>query len=399
MQTMVAAGVEPDQRAFSLMAYAWSKSWRWESNSGPSIFTRTSSLPKDSDSDDISRSRSTLAASAQVMEGSLSGSGMVLSAITDEPKRVELGESDILRESASMPQQQQQQQQQQIGFRKKGEFVNQTEEVLRSCLEAGLAPDISLRRSLLFVWCKDRQSRSTLLASEEMQKGTSSSDPLILQAKKSSIRKAEDLLARISVITAARSLGAEESKEKLKSMSIACEDAASMIVAWDTEESVDDLLPHPSVYMQLASAWKEEGYALDVGALEAPAVQRAEAFLLRVKDDIMKLSSIPYVTALDEDSRGDGATSLLHGDDSHAARNKVHRSAIKKSNCLYIAYNLLLAAHALTSTGTTQCKVAEVISADFAIISSFFILISNAFIYPEHSFSRHDSRYYVILLL
>ena len=358
MQTMVAAGVEPDQRAFSLMAYAWSKSWRWESNSGPSIFTRTSSLPKDSDIDskDISRSGSLLAASAQGKEGSLSG--MVLSAITDEPAEEELGESV---ESASMPQQQQQQQ---IGFRKKGEFVNQTEEVLRRCLEAGLAPDISLRRSLLFVWCKDRQSRSTLLASEEMQKGTSTSDPFVHQAKKSSIRKAEDLLARISVITAARSLGAKESKEKLKSMSLACEeDAASMIVAWDTEESVEDLLPHPSVYMQLASAWKEEGYALDVGGvLEAPAVQRAEAFLLRVKDDIIKLSSIPYVTALDGNSRDDGATSLLDGDDSHEARIKVHRSVIKNSNCLYIAYNLLLAAHALTSTGTTQCKDAEVIS-------------------------------------
>ena len=165
------------------------------------------------------------------------------------------------------------------------------------------------------------------------------------------------------MITAARSLGEKESKEKLKSMSLACEDAASMIVAWDTEESVEDLLPHPSVYMQLASAWKEEGYALDVGALEAPAVQRAEAFLLRVKNDIIKLSSIPHDTALDESSKGDRAASLVDGDDPHAARFKVHRSAIKKSNCLYIAYNLLLAAHALTSTGTTQCNVAEVISA------------------------------------
>ena len=145
-----------------------------------------------------------------------------------------------------------------------------------------------------------------------------------------------------------------------------------MIVAWDTEESVEDLLPHPSVYMQLASAWKEEGYALDMGeAVEAPAIQRAEAFLTRVKDDIIKLSSISYDTALDENSRGDGAASLVDGDgdDSHVPRIKVHRSAIKNSNCLYIAYNLLLAAHALTSTGTAQCNVAEVGNQRLALLS------------------------------
>ena len=338
---MVAAGVQPDQRAFSLLAYAWSKSWRWESNFGPSIFTRTSSLPKDRD--DFSMSGSSEGTSPLGLEG------------MEEPDTLEMSGSVILRESADK-------QQQQIGFRRKGEFVNQTEQILHRCLAAGLVPDISLRRSLLFVWCKDRQSRSVLLASvsEEQGEESSADDPLALQGKKSSIRKAEDLLARISLITAARSLGDDACKEQLKKLSLESNDLASAVVAWDTEESVEALLPHPSVYMQLAAAWKEEGYALDMG--ESPAVQRAESFLRRVKKDINNLLLSCDTSAFDESSRGEGVLQLPSGDEPHTAGIKVHRSAVLKSNCLYIAYNLLLAAHALTSTGTMQCSVAEVIS-------------------------------------
>lgn len=360
MQTMVAAGVQPDQRAFSLMAYAWSKSWRWESNSGPSIFTRTPSPSSSSspsrdreDRESLPLSVSPAATLAVGIEGSLSG--MALSAMPEESESLDMDESVIFRESADK------QQQQQIGFRRKGEFVNQTEEILHRCLAAGLAPDMSLRRSLLFVWCKDRQSRSTLLASERRRDG--SDEPLAVHVKKSSIQKAEDLLARISLITAARSLGVEESKRQLKRLSLESEDdLASKTVAWDTEETVEALLPHPSVYMQLAAAWKEAGYALDQG--ESPAVQRAESFLRRVKEDINKLLKSSDGIASDGDRGVTGAQLLLGGDDSHtaAARATVHRSAVMKANCLYIAYNLLLAAHALTSTGTMQCSVAEVIS-------------------------------------
>jgi hypothetical protein len=396
---MVAAGVQPDQRAFSLMAYAWSKSWRWESNSGPSIFTRTPSPSSSSssapsmdreDRESLPLSVSPAATLAVGIEGPLSG--MALSAMPEESDSIDMDESVIFRESADK------QQQQQIGFRRKGEFVNQTEEILHRCLAAGLAPDMSLRRSLLFVWCKDRQSRSTLLASEKGRDG--SGEPLSVHVKKSSIQKAEDLLARISLITAARSLGAEESKRQLKRLSLESEDdLASKTVAWDTEESVEALLPHPSVYMQLAAAWKEVGYALDQG--EYPAVQRAESFLRRVKEDINKLLASSDVTASDGDSVGTGAQLLLGGDDSHAAtaraKAKVHRSAVMKSNCLYIAYNLLLAAHALTSTGTMQCSVAEVISSllEFALVSILSILSYNA-CNLMYSVSHSDS--HIILL-
>jgi hypothetical protein len=362
VQTMVAAGVQPDQRAFSLMAYAWSKSWRWESNSGPSIFTRT---PSPSSSSSPSRDREDreslplsvypAATLAVGIEGPLSG--MALSTMSEESDSLDMDESIIFRQSKDK------QQQQQIGFRRKGEFVNQTEEILHRCLAAGLTPDMSLRRSLLFVWCKDRQSRSTLLASERRREGAG--EPLAVHVMKSSIQKAEDLLARISLITAARSLGVEESKKQLKRLSLESEDdLASKTVAWDTEESVEALLPHPSVYMQLAAAWKEAGYALDQG--ESPAVQRAESFLRRVKEDINKLLESSDVTAFNGDRGDTGAQLLLRGDDSHTAtaraKANVHRSPVMKSNCLYIAYNLLLAAHALTSTGTMQCSVAEVIS-------------------------------------
>lgn len=381
---MAAAGVQPDQRAYSLMAYAWSKSWRWESNSGPSIFTRTpspssSSSPsrgrdrdgevEDRDRESLPLSVSPAATLAAGIEGSLSG--MALSAMSEESDSLDMDESVIFRDSADK------QQQQQIGFRRKGEFVNQTEEILQRCLAAGLAPDMSLRRSLLFVWCKDRQSRSTLLASEKRRDG--SSEPLPVHVKKSSIQKAEDLLARISLITAARSLGVEESKRQLQRMSLESEgDLASKTVAWDTKESVEALLPHPSVYMQLAAAWKEVGYTLDQGG--SPSVQMAERFLSRVKEDINKMLESSDVTASDGD-RGDTGAQLLLGDDgSHAAaaadraKAKVHRSAVMQSNCLYIAYNLLLAAHALTSTGTMQCSVAEVITA--RICSGFNIFNS-----------------------
>ena len=37
---MIAAGVPPNQRAYSLLAFAWSKSWRWESNLVPSALRR-----------------------------------------------------------------------------------------------------------------------------------------------------------------------------------------------------------------------------------------------------------------------------------------------------------------------------------------------------------------------
>ena len=94
LQTMEAAGVVPDTRIFSLLAYVWSKTWRWEMNK-PAV---SPPLPPTSD-----------ATTPPAMSSSLSINT----------------------------------------------FVSRTEDTLLRCLASGMRPDWSMRRTLLKVWCRD----------------------------------------------------------------------------------------------------------------------------------------------------------------------------------------------------------------------------------------------------
>ena len=207
------------------------------------------------------------------------------------------------------------------------------------CLNAGQMPDISLRRSLLSVWCRDRKTfaknenaneykngnnivnrngnknennntnRSENENENESEMKNKSENNLLTQSIYSSAQKAEDLLAKISLILAARIFkkhGFSPQKEYIEKTS---NSFISNIISWDTMEDDADLLPHPSVYMQLANAWNDEESSVKESSIKESSVKdssllqdrnnnkmkkvsvvsRAEKFLSRVNKDLDSL--------------------------------------------------------------------------------------------------------------
>jgi hypothetical protein len=172
-------------------------------------------------------------------------------------------------------------------------------------LAAGLIPDLSLRRSLLSVWCRDRSlpesgthSHSNNDPSDSYSDDDNGENGENVRKYRSSTQKAEDLLARISVVSAARSTGrqlypsAMVDDSNSNAFSDSSNSIATQIIAWNNTEAIETLLPHPSIYLHLATAWKEEkddtdhSDYFDSESKPNRAVKRAKAFLRRVKKDI-----------------------------------------------------------------------------------------------------------------
>lgn len=406
VQTMLEAGVPPDQRAFSLLAYVWSKSWRWESSSGPVIFTRGPSSGSRSVTDSKSTTnyvsnavadqvdlddRTTVSMSVlgEVVQSALiEGENIVGNEILPplssayraqdgpsvSPGRIAVtGSSSLEGQQLELP----------TVHRKKGDFVIRTEDVLHRCLASGLTPDVSLRRSLLSVWCRDRQTssgrtgytESSDTASSGSGDGPSAASSLPQSGKAlTSVQKAEDLLARISVLSCVQALKELDPTVQVQVQTAEPDTADSLatkMISLDTEESIDSLLPHPSVYMQLAAAWNDERQSYSTGS--STAVKKAQSFLARVNRDIDALTVFSVHDPQDggyEESTVQGSVSsdsVRHTTDqlsqtlTEGFNDTVHTvPAAVRSRGLYIAYNLLLAAHALASTGTMHCHEAEV---------------------------------------
>jgi hypothetical protein len=400
---MLEAGVPPGQRVYSLLAYAWSKSWRWESSSGPVILTRGSS-----GSGSVPDGRSTTSYLSNAVDQvdsddrttdsmSVLGDGLLSASSEGE----NLVQNEQLSPSASVYKAQEgatvssgrvatasnsnslggQQQVLQTVHRKKGDFVIRTEDVLYRCLAAGLTPDVSLRRSLLSVWCRDRQAssaRSGYLESSDSGSSASSESPAEAGEPQPvkpllSIQKAEDLLARISVLSCVKSLKELDPAIQVHTAGADSDSMASKMISFDTEEGIDTLLPHPSVYMQVAAAWNDERQSFSPGT--SIGVRKAQSFLARVNRDIdaLTVSTVksPQGGGFEESkvqgpviSDVKGHTTDNHSPTPSAGENgTVHTvpvPAAVRSKGLYIAYNLLLAAHALASTGTMHCHEAEV---------------------------------------
>jgi hypothetical protein len=389
VQTMLEAGVPPGQRVYSLLAYAWSKSWRWESSSGPVILTRGSSGPGS-----VTDGKSTTKYLSNIVDQDLDDRTTELMSILGDgvlSGGENLVQSELLSPSASVSaatasrstssSSEGQQQEQRTVHRKKGDFVIRTEDVLYRCLAAGLTPDVSLRRSLLSVWCRDRQAsinRNSYFDSSDSTSPGPGESPAEVGVPQSgepllSIQKAEDLLARISVLSCVKALKELDPETQLHSTGADSDSLASKMISFDTEEGVDTLLPHPSVYMQVAAAWNDDRQSFSPGS--SITVKKAQSFLARVNRDIDALMVFSVQSPLGagyEESKVQGPVisdanghttdhqSLTPSEGENGPERMVPVPAAVRSRGLYIAYNLLLAAHALASTGTMHCHEAEV---------------------------------------
>ena len=533
---MIAAGVPPNQRAYSLLAFAWSKSWRWESNLIPSALRRDI-IPLDERIEGVNDSNIKSADDVLIIRKESGSGGDVMDRIydvtADLSERADKGEemdqqgkrdiidqiddtsytSDVPSRSIPTPLrnfnenstllntdvvsgisdsvdididididdyenqtdssdqiqehsekqdskelyndiENQSEQQQQTVYRRKSEFVNRTEDVLHRCLDAGLEPDVSLKRSILSVWCRDRTNYDDVRKEKnnrEYISSPSSSSSSSSSFMKSSTSKAEDLLARISVVSAARILKKQGLLPQEEYIGITSKELSNLIIPWNTEEDEIDLLPHPSIYMQLANAWNDESSSVESSILESSseessskessskessskesssfgkfqvhgnAVRRASQFLERVNADLdsLMLSIRKNKENLYNDDSNDNIINKsshkdiinnmndnynsYNNDDSFSNDNKYRKNKIDegvkdeidekqnksrimdlidmmemdtkifkevdkevviphqgKANGLYIGYNLLLAAHAIQSTGSGDCLEAEV---------------------------------------
>lgn len=392
VQTMIEAGVPPCQRAYSLLAYAWSKSWRWESNLRPvnlnSGNLKWASNPRPVDRDRVDSNRVESVPEGMIIsdgyQSYISDTDTGVNVFTDVEVEVEF--SDVIQSSQLTSQGYEIQenssatilnypitsnqgtvgsllgderevksgdvagssrkQRQELTYYQKGEYVRRTEEVIFDCLAAGIQPDVSLRRSLLYVWCRhgqaDRNDQNVNIDvnidNKIDKKNAESSDDTDykntnhneksktnnkldysqnqncengdsrrskiqdLSSQINSIKKAEDLLARISIIGVIKSVEKYQG-EKVTNIQNNIS-LASLILSLDCEENSGTLLPHPSVYMQLANAWNKEGENSDNSNngdgsyfnKRNHAVLQAERFLVRVCADIDALKLHPHGT-------------------------------------------------------------------------------------------------------
>jgi hypothetical protein len=331
LQTMVEAGVKPTNRIYSLLAYAWSKTWRRKPAAVPVTDVNPQGGGDEAKKDTggvivVPDSKEMTSQQYSAIVGLLGTTRVDFSKVGDSllPRRnIEPSAPNIQKEeqvsamsnnSVTRP-----------ALAVVNGYVLQTEGVLRRCLEAGCEPDASMRRSLLAVWARDGSALSlaraeSLLsclsiayaAAEELLATNSETTS---NSKSTVLSKLKAYQVRLSG-SLGDSLSLSLSAAILASLERAIESGSLSGAAW--------VLPHPSVNSQIASAWNRRG----------SSVEGATGFTAKIKEEL---------------------AAFWGG----ASESNIVPSGRGKVQGLYVAYNLQLATFAATSS-PSACLDAEV---------------------------------------